>query len=209
MEESEYKEINYRGTLVQVSKQGQVRWNGTQRNIYLNQDGYSVCAICIPGGGWRGVSVARLVALAYIPNPDNLPEVNHKDYNRANACVDNLEWITHADNVRYSNCNRPDYRGEKNPNYGNRKLSQIYAADPQYAKEKQGRPGIRNGRCVKIQLFKDGELIKTFDYIGLCCEYLRNVVKVTNASVDSIRERISQSIKNNKAYKGYTFKKIT
>lgn len=44
-----------------------------------------------------------LVAQAFIPNPDNLPEVNHKDENPHNNCVDNLEWCTHKQNCEYSN----------------------------------------------------------------------------------------------------------
>lgn len=48
----------------------------------------------------KSVYVHRLVAQAWLPNPDNLPEVNHKDSNKANNAVDNLEWCTHADNVR-------------------------------------------------------------------------------------------------------------
>jgi len=204
----EFKEIEYRGTLVKVSRKDDVIWNGTLRNRYYNDDGYAVCSMKIPNVGWQGVSIARLVATAYIPNPHNLPEVNHKDYDRANANVENLEWITHADNVKYSVCNRPDYSGENNPNFGNRKLSKIYAKNKQYAIEKQGRPGVQNGRCVKIKLFKDGKLVKIFDYIGLCCEYLRDVAKVTNSAIDTIRSKINQCEKENKPYKGYTFEKI-
>lgn len=50
-------------------------------------------------------SVHRLVALAFIPNPDNLPEVNHKDGNKANNSVNNLEWTTGSQNVRHSVAN--------------------------------------------------------------------------------------------------------
>lgn len=46
-------------------------------------------------------SVHRLVALAYLPNPDNLPEVNHKDENKQNNAVTNLEWCSRIYNVNY------------------------------------------------------------------------------------------------------------
>lgn len=48
---------------------------------------------------WFGIH--RLVALAFIPNPDKLPVINHKDENKQNNRVDNLEWCTHQYNREY------------------------------------------------------------------------------------------------------------
>lgn len=49
--------------------------------------------------------VHRLVAEAFIPNPDNLPQVNHKDEDPSNNCVDNLEWCSASYNVNYGSRN--------------------------------------------------------------------------------------------------------
>jgi hypothetical protein len=49
--------------------------------------------------------VHRLVAQAFIPNPNNLSDVNHKDENRKNNNVENLEWMSHVDNCNYGTRN--------------------------------------------------------------------------------------------------------
>lgn len=50
-------------------------------------------------GKYKKERVHRIVANAFIPNPMNLPEVNHKDGNKKNNCVENLEWVSHKENV--------------------------------------------------------------------------------------------------------------
>jgi hypothetical protein len=51
----------------------------------------------------RSVLVHRLVAIAFIPNPLNLPKVNHKDENKSNPLAENLEWCTQQYNATYGN----------------------------------------------------------------------------------------------------------
>ncbi len=53
----------------------------------------------------RSTRMHRLVSEAFISNPDSLPEVNHKDCNRQNNHVDNLEWVTHEDNMQHALAN--------------------------------------------------------------------------------------------------------
>lgn len=73
---------------------------GGIRKQYLNCKGYLTVSIRIDGK-WKMQKTHRLVALAFIPNPNNLPQVNHKDCDRTNCTVDNLEWCDNAYNCRY------------------------------------------------------------------------------------------------------------
>lgn len=74
---------------------------GRLRLMHLNTDGKGYKYIMVAYKPMHSImmKVHRLVALSFIPNPDNKPQVNHKDGNKANNRVDNLEWITNKDNA--------------------------------------------------------------------------------------------------------------
>jgi hypothetical protein len=67
---------------------------------YNSKSNYRGVALCKEGISTKH-SVHRLVALAFIPNPENLPEINHKDENKQNNRVDNLEWCDRKYNNTY------------------------------------------------------------------------------------------------------------
>ena len=62
---------------------------------YKNRDGYLTCDLR-KNSKHKISKIHRLVSEAFIPNPSNLPEVNHKDEDKTNNCVDNLEWCTRS-----------------------------------------------------------------------------------------------------------------
>ena len=66
--------------------------------ICLDSDGYPHYLLCNRGKR-KAITAHRLVALAFIDNPNDLPCVNHKDENKLNNSVDNLEWC----DVKYNN----------------------------------------------------------------------------------------------------------
>ena len=106
MEEEWRDIIGYEG-LYQVSNLGRIKslnYRGTGKegilSPILNKKGYLVIGLC-KNNKQNKKRVNRLVAQAFIPNPENLPEVNHKDENRINNCVDNLEWCTREYNINY------------------------------------------------------------------------------------------------------------
>lgn len=96
----------------------------------------------------KRILIHRLVALAFIPNPNNLPFVNHKDESRDNNCVENLEWITHRDNLMYGTAPQ-------------RRMAHINYADP-----KRAEIARINGKAVSRpvdQFTRSGEYIQSFE----------------------------------------------
>lgn len=67
-----------------------------------NRGGYLLVDLCKGSKNSKRCSVHRLVGIAFIPNPLNLPEINHKDGIKNNNRVTNLEWSTHQNNVLHA-----------------------------------------------------------------------------------------------------------
>lgn len=109
--------------LYEVSTSGKVRrknhikapvYNKGYYKVDLYRNGHSVSR-----------RIHRLVAKAFMPNPKNLPEVNHKDGNKLNNNVENLEWVTNSKNMKHAyrtGIAKPSrgMLGKKNPNAGSK-----------------------------------------------------------------------------------------
>lgn len=63
--------------------------------------GYRQSYIMFDDGKSKWIKLHRAVALTYIPNPENKPDVNHKDGDKENNHVDNLEWMTRKENIKH------------------------------------------------------------------------------------------------------------
>ena len=69
---------------------------------FINKKGYKQVTLYGDNGSIKTMRVHKLVAEAFIKNKDNLPQVNHKDGNKLNNVVSNLEWITNYDNMQHA-----------------------------------------------------------------------------------------------------------
>ena len=123
--------------------------------------------------------IHRLVANTFIPNVDNLPQVNHKDENKENNCADNLEWC----NAKYNNT------------YGTAIQRRLANTDYKVISEKQINDPNRSKKVYQHTL--DGKLINIWESINEC--------KRNGHSSGSVSAccRNSYLREGNNVYKGY------
>ena len=94
--------------LYQISNKGRVKslYKGSERILKPLDNGRGYLrAHLTKENTSKHIRIHRLVAQAFIPNPHNLPEINHKDENKKNNCVENLEWCDRRYNVNYGTRN--------------------------------------------------------------------------------------------------------
>ena len=97
--------IELKGMTYKVSSHGKIYGKRGELKQRLNRDGYLEVTVGKKENRTT-MRVHRIILMAFDPR-DNMEdlEVNHKDYNRTNNKLENLEWITHLQNVRYSSDN--------------------------------------------------------------------------------------------------------
>lgn len=91
--------------LYEVSDQGRVLSKRTNLLLKPNIMNHGYVCVHLYSGGKRSrvvKTIHQLVALAFIPNPHNCREVNHKNFLRRDNRVENLEWVTRSENVRHA-----------------------------------------------------------------------------------------------------------
>lgn len=125
-----WKDIPEYEGFYQASNLGNIK--GLKKNKIIgkteNHKGYFHISLC-KNGNPKTMMAHRAVGLSFIPNPENKPQINHKDLNKKNNRVDNLEWVTNSENQLHAIANgKTGYlNGEKSykSSFTNKQAEQI------------------------------------------------------------------------------------
>lgn len=135
-----WKDIEEPGfeNLYEVSNTGFIRTKKSLKVLKFNLSPFYY-QVALSNCKRKCIKVHRLVAKAFIPNLGNKPEVNHKDGNRYNNRIDNLEWVTSKENSMHSYnnglCKRPPIKYGENSNSAKLKLNQVLEIRKRYLNE--------------------------------------------------------------------------
>jgi len=183
-----------------------------QRSTRLSSKGYVVINLSQPGAGQAGVYclVHRLVADAYIPNPDNLPCVLHKDDDPGNPHKDNLFRGTHADNMRdlankgYSNIAKGAKHCKSKKVLIQKENVLYYFTSIREAAELLGlhygslrMAGNRNKPYKGYKLYKEAGMKQLFKYMGQTVGILVHGEKYEGEVVHADETRVVKAVKLN------------
>lgn len=127
LEGEEWRPLVVMGDIYEVSNYGRIKskWHNTIINGSLDKDGYRKITLTDKDGEQTTYRKCRLVALTWIPNPENKPQVDHISTDRSDDRVDNLRWYTDLENKSnpktIENRKRVDYgfnRGKHKNEFG-------------------------------------------------------------------------------------------
>ena len=176
--------------------------------FHLDKDGYQITSLTGNDGIHRSMKVHRLVAMAFIPNPGNLPQVNHKNENKSDNNVENLEWCDGTYNINYGTALRR-IALKKMKRVARYDLNGNYIDSFESAEEAIMKTGIRHIRsvctkkrniaggyqwrytdnteniapyCKKTYVAKNRKIVECYDLKG---NFVRTYDSITEAAVDN------------------------
>jgi len=104
MQNTEWKFVDGYEGIYKINRAGEIMTcspNPIIKKVSINDAGYPICLLN-KGGKIKMFRVHRLIAIAFIPNPQNKPYVNHINGIRNDNRIENLEWVTPAENIKHS-----------------------------------------------------------------------------------------------------------
>ena len=174
MENEVFKDIeNYEG-LYKVSNQGRIYSLISNKFLKTRKEksNYLLIDLC-KNGKKKTYSVHRLVASTFLPNPSNLPQVNHKDENPSNNHLENLEWC----DAKY------------NTNYGSRTERMLQNPNYQATREKCSKAAAEKCSKPVLQFTRQGEFVK--EYPSTCEAERQTKIPKSNISRCCLEKRKS------------------
>lgn len=173
---------------------------GVMFDLTPSKDGY-IRTILRKDGKERGISIHQLVAMAFIPNPNGYKYVNHKDENKINNRVDNLEWVSQAENNIYGT--RTERASETIKNrfepivclYLNGNIKTVYYKKQDINSDKNvSTPNVIMAVSKNVNIYKEMFFIKLGDYNSLSNDELTSLIKIRKAEFDKRNGHNSKKI---------------